>query len=116
MILRQINDNINLNPINYIQTNSINTVASSAQTTILTLDADTVHNIIKISCSGDVYAKYQLYLNTELIETKNIGSRSVEFSFTTPLQIQNDDILDVKVTHYYSGVTADFDATLYSRI
>lgn len=116
MILRQITDEVALKPINYIQTGSIDTVPDSVQTTIITLTATQNHNIFRISCSGDVYAKYQLYVNSDLIETKRIGNRDIDFIFNTPLQVLNGQILDVKVTHYYIGKTVNFDATIYSRV
>lgn len=70
--------------------------------------------VSKISASGTAYAKFQLFLNASLIDTKRSGpERSVDFDFDIPLALAASDILDVKVTHYYAGLTEDFEATVY---
>jgi|SRR3989304_6001486 len=116
MILRELTDEINLKPINDIQTNSLINVASGSQQTILTLNATVEHRIVRISCSGEAYAVYQLYIDTNLIETKIVGERSVDFLFSVPLLLSIGEILDVKVIHYYTGNTFNFNSTIYSRV
>jgi hypothetical protein len=77
-----------------------------------TAGADT--KLTRVSVSGTDYAKFQLYKNTVLIETKRSGpERSLDFVFSVPLNLLSGDILDVKVTHYAPGVLADFESTIY---
>lgn len=116
MILRQLTDEIGLKPINDIRTGSLSTLGSNSEGTILTLTATTDHKISRISCTGDSYAMYKLYIDTNLIETKKVGRRYIDFIFPIPLLLSNGETLDVKVTHFYTGKTFDFDATIYSRI
>lgn len=116
MILRELTSEVGLKAVNNIQQSSVSTVPVSSQVTILTFTATTDHKITRISCSGESYAKYELYLDTSLIETKNVGKYSVDFKFDIPLLVQNGQIFDVKVTHFYTGKTFDYDATIYSII
>jgi hypothetical protein len=89
-------------------------VASSLLTTIVTFTAGSAKKITKVSVSGTEYAKFQLFKNTGLIETKRTGpDRSVDFIFSSPLVMNTGDILDVKVTHFYIGNTLDVEASIY---
>lgn len=93
---------------------SVAAVADNVQTTIVTYTASGKVLISHISTSGTVYAKMQLYKNATLIETKRGGpDRTQVFEFLRPLRLNNGDILDVKVTHYNVGQTAEFEATVY---
>lgn len=93
---------------------SITGVTASTLSTILTYTAATAKRLVRIGVSGTDYAKFQLFLNTVLIETKRSGpDRSLDFAFTSPLSLAIGDILDVKVTHYAPGVSADFESTIY---
>lgn len=117
MILRQISNEIGLFPINNIESGLISDVPDNVLTTILTLTASQDHKIMRISCSGTDYAKYQLFIDTVLIETKRSSpERSIDFIFPSPLLLNNGQILDVKVTHYYVSELANFESTIYSRI
>lgn len=70
--------------------------------------------VSRISCSGTDYAKWTLVLNTSTIEVKRSGpDRSVEFEFANPLELAVTDILDVKVEHYVTGETGNFETTIY---
>jgi len=89
-------------------------VGSTLLTTIVTYTAAALTKVTRISTSGTVYAKFQLFKNTTLIETKRSGpDRSMDFLFTSPLKLAIGDIIDVKVTHYQTGELADFEATIY---
>jgi hypothetical protein len=89
-------------------------VADGVLTTVLTYTAPADTRITRISTSGTDYAKFQIFVNTVLIETKRSGpDRSLDFIFTAPLGLASGDVLDVKVTHYATGVLADFESTLY---
>jgi hypothetical protein len=93
---------------------SVSGVNASSQTTVVTYTAAANKLVSLISVSGTVYAKFQLYLNTVLLETRRGGpDRTLTFEFNKPLQLNTGNILDVKVTHYQTGNTAEFESTVY---
>lgn len=93
---------------------SATNVPASTLTTLVTYTAVAPARLTRISVSGTDYGKFQLFKNTVLIETKRSSpERSVDFLFTSPLSLASSDILDVKVTHYATGVLADFESTIY---
>lgn len=97
-----------------LATNGVQNVTDGTLTTIVTYTAGADKKISKISVSGTDYAKFQLFLNTVLIETKRSGpERSLDFTFDNPLALASGDVLDVKVTHYAPSVLADFESTVY---
>lgn len=94
--------------------NSIANVPDNVLSTIVTYTAPSDQAISSITVSGTVYAKYQLFFNTLLIETRRGGpERTLVFEFNNPLTINTGDILDVKVTQFNVGQTADFESTIY---
>lgn len=94
---------------------SLTGVLASVQSTIVTFTASAPKTLIsQVTVSGTVYSKFQLYLNTVLIETRRGGpDRTLVFEFSKPLRMLVGDILDVKVTHYTVGSTADYESTIY---
>jgi len=95
--------------------NAVTNVVDNVLTTIVTFTASAPKTLIaSVTVSGTLYAKFQLFFNTVLIETRRGGpDRTLTFTFDHPLKMVNGDILDVKVTHYNVGQTADFDSTVY---
>jgi hypothetical protein len=92
----------------------IPSVPATTLTTLATYTATVPTKITRIGCSGTCYAKYQLVLNTSIIETKRSGpERSIDFVFERPLNLLIGDILDIKVTHYVTSSLEDFEATIY---
>lgn len=94
---------------------SVTGVTDSTLTTIVTFTASAPKTLISvISVSGTVYAKFSLYLNAVLLETKRGGpDRTMTFAFPHPLKLIATDILDVKVEHFNIGQVADFESTVY---
>ena len=93
---------------------SVTGVTDNTLTTILTYTAPAAVKLTRIGVSGTDYAKFQLFLNTVLVETKRSGpDRSLDFMFTRPLALASSDVLDVKVTHYNTGLTSNFESTVY---
>jgi len=89
-------------------------VMANTPTTIVTFTASVKTLLSLISVSGTVYAKFQLFKNATLIETRRGGpERTLTFEFSKPLRILTGDILDVKVTHYQTGESAEFESTVY---
>lgn len=94
--------------------NSITAVPNNVLSTIVTYTAPSNQSISSITVSGSAYGKYQLFYNTTLIETRRGGpDRTLVFEFNSPLTINSGDILDVKVTHFDTTSTADFESTIY---
>lgn len=115
MILHQISNEIGLIPVNSVLTGSIGSVPDNVLTTILTLTDSIDHKITRISCSGSDYAKYQLFINSILKETRRSSpERTIDFIFNSPLLLSSGQILDIKVTHYYTGDLGQFESTIYS--
>lgn len=93
---------------------SVTNIPDNTLTTILTYTAVVTTRLTRIGVSGTDYAKFQIFLNTVLIETKRSGpDRSLDFIFTSPFGLVIGDVLDVKVTHYAPSVLADFETTIY---
>lgn len=89
-------------------------VPDNTLTTILTYTAVAATRITRIAVSGTDYAKFQIFLNTVLIETRRSGpDRNLDFAFDVPFGLDAADVLDVKVTHYATGNLADFESTVY---
>lgn len=106
-----------INPsLNLIRYTEAENVSYNTLTTILTFTASQDTLISLIVCSGEDYAKFQLFINTDLVATKRSGNkRNVEWSFPNSLLLRNGEILDVKVTHYFTGDVLDFEAGLYAN-
>jgi hypothetical protein len=90
-------------------------VTDGTLTTIVTFTASAPKTLISsVTVSGTLYAKFDLFLNAVLLETRRSGpERTLTFAFTHPLKIVATDILDVKVEHYNVGQVADFESTVY---
>lgn len=107
-------DTVHIGSVNPLVVGSQTSVPASSLTTLATYTATQDRKITRISCSGTVYAKFQLFKNTVLIETKRSGpERSIDFVFSVPVSILNGDIIDVKVTHYNTSLMEDFETTVY---
>lgn len=117
IILRRLREEICLKGVNNTLNASVTDVPSSSLTTILTLNASQKHKITRISCSGCDYAKFQLFIDSTLVETRRSGpQRNADFIFHSPLIINSSQIVDIKVTHFFLGDQLNFEATLYSII
>ena len=108
------NSSLSLNVVNAIAGNGITSIPANTLSTIVTYTAATAKRVSKISVSGTEYAKFQLFKNSSLIETRRSGpERSIDFLFPIPFNVASGDIIDVKVTHFAVSVLADFESTVY---
>lgn len=89
-------------------------VAANTLTTIVTFTTTAADkNITRISCSGDLYAKFQIFVDTVLTETLHSGpQRFVQFEFKN-YGFTAGQVIDVKVEHGYTGKTPDYHSTIY---
>ena len=88
-------------------------IGPNVNTTIVTISplADTF--LTHIICSGHEYAKFTLVINSSAKFTRRSGpSRDVIWDFISPLGLSAGQIFDVKVIHFRTGETADFESTL----
>lgn len=101
--------------VHAIAGNAITNIPDNVLSTIVTFTGIAAKILVaSVTVSGTVYAKYQLFFNTVLMETRRGGpDRTLVFIFDHPLKMASGDILDVKVEHYNVGDTADFDSTVY---
>lgn len=102
--------------ISYNVDAAITNVPISTKTTILTQAyvAGSFENLVIVSVSGDVYAKYYLTINGTDIDIRRSGpDRNLQYDFTgSPYALTTGDIVDIKVEHFDTGLY-DFEATIY---
>jgi len=89
-------------------------VGANTETTIVTLTANGIRNMTHVSCSGDAYAEWRLYINSVLVETRRTGpSYNVEFVWRNPMSLITGTVIDIKVVHHYVSETATFNSAIY---
>ena len=92
----------------------VTSVPANTLTTVLTLTANGTNMLTTLTFSGEGYAKYGLYINSSVIEIHRTGpDRNGRFQFIHPYTLESGDVVDVKVIHYDTGETLDFEATMY---
>jgi hypothetical protein len=93
---------------------SATNVPANSETTVVTLTANGINMITTINVSGDNYAKWRFYVNSTLKETLRTGpDRNGRFYFVHPYTVNANDVVDVKVEHFYTGDTLNYEATVY---
>ena len=113
--LVDISGSVDLSRLDIIEYAEITNLADGTLTTILTHTAIAQENIVAMMCSGCDYAKFQFFINNVLKGTKRSGpSSNVDWVFPFPLALNNTQVLDIKVTHFDSANTHDFEAGLYA--
>jgi len=69
--------------------------------------------ITTILCSGMQYGKFRYFENlVPLIVLRGGSDRNVMFNITTPLKVPAGATIDVKVTHFNTGDTPDFECSI----
>jgi hypothetical protein len=100
-------------PTSILVFSPITGVANSIETTILSYTCLGDETIGDIVLSGTDYARFNVYLNTSLSFVVRSGpSRQANLQLQRPWQLQTGDVIDIKVIHYNTAATADFEATL----
>jgi len=100
-------------PVEVKAFSAITGVANSIETTIATYTTVGNETISDILISGTSYARFNVYLNTVLRFVIRSGpSRQANLSIQRPLQLGVGDVIDVKVIHYNTDATDDFEATI----
>jgi len=101
-------------PSTVLAKNIASAVPVSTKTTVVTLPAAvTDRYITAIFCSGMEYAKWFLVRNSadEIIQRTG-PDRDQPFQFASPWKIPAGDVIDVKVEHFVTGETPDFEASI----
>jgi len=88
-------------------------VSSGTTVTVVTIPANGVTDVVHISCTGEESARWELYLDSVLIDMKRTTNRNVTFEFGTALEILEGEVFDVKVFYNGPESSADFNATIY---
>jgi len=102
-------------PINITVVGSKPGISDNILTTLVTMVANGYNRLVQISVSGTSYAKYQLFINSSLKETRRSGpERNLYFTYNHPIKLLAGDVVDLKVIHYNVGQTADFEATIFA--
>jgi hypothetical protein len=113
--LVNVSGDVSLSRLDIIEYAEVTSIADGTLTTILTHTAAAEENISLIACSGCDYAKFQIFIDTVLKGTKRSGpSSNVEWNYPFPLALDSGQVLDVKVTHFDSLNTHNFEAGLYA--
>jgi len=100
-------------PVDVLKFSAITGVANSIETTVASYTSTGEITIGDIVTSGTDYARYNIYVNTVLQFVIRSGpTRQANLALNRPLQLTTGDVVDVKVIHYYTTHTADFEATI----
>ena len=88
-------------------------VSDNVLTTILTLSPSVDTFITQVVCSGDDYGKFTLVVDASTKFTRRGGpGRDVVFQFVSPFKVAGSSVFDVKVEHFLSGATPNFQSTV----
>ena len=102
-----------ISPVDILDFSAITGVVNSIETTILTYTALGDETVGDIIMGGTSYARFNIYINTVLRFVLRSGpARQCNLALQRPLQLVTGDVVDVKVIHYHTDATDDFEATI----
>lgn len=88
-------------------------VESSSKTTVLTISASADTYITSIICSGMEYGKWYVTVDSADQMIRRGGpARDVIWEFVNPYKVASGSVLDIKVEHFVTGETPDFESTV----
>lgn len=91
------------------------TIAANATTTIISYTVTTADLFLdQVIGSGTIDAEYSIVIdgsNKARYKTSE-QDRTAKFIFTTPQKVSVGSIVDIKVTHFQTGSSGDFNASL----
>ena len=110
-----VSGTVDLSRLDLVRYGTLPTVVASTITTILSYTAGADTNISLITASGEAPAKFELFIGGVSKGALRSGpSRSVAWSFPFPLAQNNAIQIDIKVTHFFTGETFEFEAGIYA--
>ena len=102
-----------MTPSTVLAKNIANAVPASTKTTVVTLSAVADKFITAIYGSGMENGKWFLVINSADQIVRRAGpERDKIFEFPSPLKIVAGSVLDIKVEHFVTGETPDFECTI----
>ena len=115
--LVDVSGSVDLSRLDIIEYAEATSVSASTLVTVLTHTALASENIVVITCSGQASAKFQLFVDTVLKGTVRItGGNGLTdgWTFPFPLALNITQVLDVKVTHFHTGASLDYEVGVYA--
>ena len=94
---------------------SLPNVPATSKQTVLTITAAVETYVTKIAVSGHDYAKWYLTLDTVDQNIKR-NEYTGEWNFTNPWKLLAGQVLDIKVEHFLTAETLDFEGTIWGHI
>ena len=100
-------------PVDVKVFSAITGVADGIETTLATHTVLGDETFSDILFGGSDYARFNVYINTVLQFVVRTGpDRYASLSLQRPLQLAITDVIDVKVIHYNTAATAEFECTI----
>jgi len=91
-------------------------IADNVETTIMTFSDTTDRIIGSIWVSGQGYAKYTIYVDTVKVGTiRSSADYSLNLTMGTSLLLPTASVVDVKVEHFVTTETLDFECALWGN-
>ena len=115
--LVDVSGSVELSRLDIILYAEVTSLSDSTLSTILTRTAVAEENIVLITCSGQASAKFQFFIDTVLkgtVRTSGGGGLTGGWTFPFPLALNNTQVLDIKVTHFHTGASLDFEVGIYA--
>jgi hypothetical protein len=112
---------VNIIPTTSILSSKSVTTIPHSSTTALVDYTNTTGGLVLFDgfvAGGTVDAKFSMFINgtNTMALRSSEQSRNVMFFLPTPLRIENNGSVTIKVEHYNSSNTADFDNTIFGHI
>ena len=102
-----------ISPVDVLVFGSQSAVPDTTETTVASYTALGEETIGDIMMGGTSYARFNIYLNTVLSFVVRSGpQRHIDLLFGRPWQLSVGDVVDVKVIHYNTDDTDDFEVTV----
>jgi len=115
--LVDVSGSVDLSRLDIILYAEATAVSASTLTTVITRTSLASENIVVIKCSGQASAKFQFFIDTVLKGTIRItGGDNLTggWTFPFPLALNITQVLDVKVTHFHTGASLDYEVGVYA--
>ena len=92
-------------------------VPSGVKTTVVTYSAGADTFITELIGSGMEYGKWYVVIDSVDQAIRRGGSdRDVVWTFVNPLKVLSGSVIDLKVEHFVTGQTPDFEGTIMGYV
>jgi len=101
-------------PNKVLSSNNIVALGTGTEDDLVSFVATSKTVISSIQLSGQVFAEFRILLNTiEIIHKRSGPQRNLDIFLN--LELEPTDLLEVKVEHYWSGESSNFEGTILGR-